>query len=228
MEENKEVTEVKEEPVQNKKNNTPMLIVVVALLLIGAGVALVMTGNNKALFGNETKKEEAKQNTDVPTSQKNPNEILTEEEALRILEADRAANHAEEGWVIGSIKILGKSSKQNANLVQYEEVTGDIIVVKQTVFSYSEEGWTADLPGWLEGERDLTDYDFIIGVIEEPGKDEPVIELPTEEVPTEEVPTEEVPTQEEPQTPIETPKGAEGVEVPAEDNGTVDGQTNNQ
>lgn len=212
MENNENVTTEVKETVQKKKNNTPMLIMLVAVLLIGAGIALVMTGNNNALFGKGKDSGEGTEND--PTRTNIPTE-LTVEKATQLIKAEQEKDPSDI-WTLGEVKIVAKGDNQTY-LITYEKTIEEGTDVLQTIVTNSAGEWVIEMPGWFEGEKDLESYNFVYeNETVEPPVEEPV-ETPTDE--PVETPVEEpveTPVEEPAEEPVETP-AEEPVETPAEE-----------
>ena len=201
-----------------KKNNKPLLVIALAFILIIAGIALEVSGNN-ILFGskkgNNANNANNEENTEIPDpnggngGEEDPKRgtivtTITEEEVRQLIDAKKASEFGEETWSVGVVTILAHDEKYEKYLVSYEEIQEDAtIVIKQTIVNVINDDMTIELPGWEDGSRDLTVYGFIYG------EDEPVeIDEPTEPV----APTE--PT--EPTEPVEQDGGIE-ISVPIDD-----------
>lgn len=155
MEEKVPNEELKETP---KKKNNSMYLFVAALLFILVGVGLIATGNNKSFLSDE-KKESEKDEDDVNKGNK-PVE-LTEEDIEKILKDQKEKDFSTETWSVGVTNIVAKGDN-NSYLVLFEEISDDgIVTVKQTVITMENGEAKAELPGWLEGEKDLTSYNFV-------------------------------------------------------------------
>lgn len=156
MEEKVPNEEVKETP--KKKNNNAMYLLVAAVLFILVGVGLIATGNNKSFLSDD--KEEKENNEDDVNKVNKPVE-LTEEDVEKILKDQKENEFSTETWSIGVTNIVAKGDN-NSYLVLYEEVSEDgTVTVKQTVIAVENGEGKAELPGWLEGEKDLSSYNFV-------------------------------------------------------------------
>ena len=184
-----------EEEKAVKKNNKPMLVMAVAVLFILAGVALIVTGNNKSFLAKEeAKPKEDNNNSENQEIVEEPPRViipegLTNDEVANLISEKKQAEFSEETWTLGSVSIIGHDEKNEKYLVTYEEIQEDgSVVAKLTIVSVLNDVKSVELPGWIEGERDLTVYNFIY----ENGSTEPVEPVepvePTEPV----VPTEPV------------------------------------
>lgn len=153
-----------------KKSNAPMLIMLAAVLLIVAGVVLIVTGNNKSFWEKEEpkegNKEENKQNpnhniNEIPSKKIKPG-IVTEEELVQLITETKKRDFPGETWEVGEVKLLAHDEEDEKVLISYTEVHEDLtIVTKQTIVTILNEEKMVELPGWAEGERDLTVYNFI-------------------------------------------------------------------
>ena len=167
------------EEQKTKKNKTPMIVMAIAVVLILAGVVLLVTGNNKSFLGSDDKKEnkntEEQEKPVEPTEpEDDPNRglvpvVLSEEEVIQLILNKKQSEFSDETWSLGAVTIIGHDEKNEKFLVSYEEIGEDgTVVVKQTIVSVLNEEKNVELPGWIEGERDLTVYNFIIGEVVEP------------------------------------------------------------
>lgn len=171
MEEKVPNEEVKEAP---KKKNNAMYLVAAAVLFILVGVGLIATGNNKSFLNNDEKEKEKQDVVDEPNKGNKPAE-LTDEDVEKILKDQKEKELSTETWNIGMANIVAKGDN-NSYLVLYEEMLEDgTVTVKQTVVVMENGEGKAELPGWVEGEKDLSAYNFV-------NVDEPTtpVEQPTE------------------------------------------------
>ena len=153
-----------------KKNNTPLLIMLAAVLLIVAGVVLIVTGNNKSFMEKKETKEPNKEEQ-KPTDEDNEDEIpdkgltptvVTEDEIINLLVQTKEKDFPGETWRVEGVVLLGHDEENEKILISYNEVQEDsTIVTKQTIVSILNGEKSVELPGWVEGERDLTVYNFI-------------------------------------------------------------------
>ena len=206
-----------EEEKEVKKNNKPIILIAVAALLIIAGVALIATGNNKSFLSKKDEpapeeKDEKPKEDDIDDQNRGVLPInITVEEVTELINNKKNAEYSEESWQVGTINIVAHDENNEKYLVTYEEIQEDgTIVNKQTIVSVLNNEKSVELPGWVEGERDLTVYNFIYESVnndqpvEEPTIEEPTIEEPVVEEPVVEEPVVEEPTIEEPdEEPVE-------------------------
>ena len=158
-----------EEKNNVKKNNTPIFIMIFAALLIIAGVALILTGNNKSFWKNKKtdnankEQQESKGNEeDIPDRGLTPT-VITEKEILQLLIDKKQSEFPEENWGVDYVNIIAHDEEYEKILVSYGEFQEDSsVVVKQTIVSILNGEKDVELPGWIEGERDLTVYNFIM------------------------------------------------------------------
>ena len=204
-----------EEDKKVKKNNKPMILIAAAALLIIAGVALIVTGNNKSFLAKEEPKQEEKDDDtkdDDVIDDQNRGVVpisITVEEITELINNKKLAEYSEETWQVGAINIVAHDENNEKYLVTYEEIQEDgTIVYKQTIVSVLNDEKSVELPGWVEGERDLTVYNFIYETI---NNDQP-IEEPIEEPVEEPV---EQPIEEPVEQPVEEPVD-QPVEEPVE------------
>ena len=210
-----------EEGKEVKKNNKPIILIALAVLFILAGGVLLATGNNKSFLAKddpqpqEDKKEDNTE-IDVNIDDQNRNIIpisLTEEEVRELINTKKEAEYSEEAWTVDSISIVAHDEKYEKFLVTYGEVQEDeTVITKQTIVSVLNNEKNIELPGWIEGERDLTVYNFVYDTT----TDEPVeVEEPTEPTEVEEPieqPTEPVEVEEPAEQPTETVEVTEPTE----------------
>ena len=174
-----------------KKNNNPILIIGLALVLIICGVALIVTGNNKSFLAKD--KEEPAPVEPEPTPEPQPEPIddgqrgmvphaLSDEAALQLMVEKKEADFSDATWSIGVVKVIGHDETDEKFLVEYEEYAEDsTISTKQTIISVVNGEQTVELPGWVEGERDLTVYNFSMYEDEENAVVDPTVpDEPTE------------------------------------------------
>ncbi len=192
-----------------KKNNKATLIIFAAIVFIVAGAVLILTGNNiKLLNGNDKDGTEEK---DKPTDdpKRGTNQELTVEEAKKILDDKKASDFPDSEWTIDEVVSVLRGDN-NTYLVTYKTTTDGNTDELQTIIFIENGVSNVELPGWHEGERDLTSYNFgNAATPDEPG--EPPVEEPTE--PPVEEPAE--PPVEGPTEPAE-PSVNEPVESPVE------------
>ena len=148
-----------------KKSNTSIIIILLAVVMIATGIILIVTGNNKS-FWNEKKDKKTNENKNdeekIPPKGLVPNNV-TEEEIAQLLIETKEAEFPNETWTVDYVKIVGHDEENERLLVSYCEVHEDFsMTVKQTIVSILNGDKRAELPGWLEGERDLTVYNFIV------------------------------------------------------------------
>lgn len=172
-----------------KKNNTPIILIGLAVLLILTGIGLIVTGNNKSFFDNDKGKEK-EQNTEVEPDQPTevdddsqrgiiPN-VITEDEVLQLITITKEMQFPNETWHVQYVNIIGHDEKNEKFLVSYGEVNEEASVVeKQTIVSVLNGSKNVELPGWIEGQRDLTVYNFIMDELVEPSTDQTTPTDPT-------------------------------------------------
>lgn len=209
---------MEEEKVVKKGNNKSLLIIAVAIILIVIGVVLIVTGNNKSFIANDKKEDKQEQeNTDNPT--RHIVKGLTNEEAERIIIEKKDTEYAEELWTIGSAVVVAYNDN-NEYLVKYSEIDSEffareLMTIIQVIDGKSE---VEQLPGWVEGEKDLTSYNFVFyedNTNEEPVVEEPVVEEPQLDVPAIDETNENPPSIETPAMDnqiVETPENVEPTE----------------
>lgn len=226
-----------EEEKKEKKpllGNKSIIIIAIAVLLIGAGAVLILTGNSKNLISTDKDKTENKTQDETSKPEDEPKRAiqkdLTDDAAFDILEKEKEEKLSDEVWSIGAVEVLAHSN--NNYLVQYEQVeTEGFSKQLLTIITIEDgNGIVKQLPGWVEGEVDITSYNFEYyetsteqtnPVTEPDGStmelpeevdnepEEPVenpgeqVEQPTEVEPTETEPTEAEPTDVEPVVPAE-------------------------
>lgn len=150
-----------------KKSSAPIYIIIFAILLIAAGAVLIFTGNNKSFWDKKEPKEEEKDKPDDKTPNKGlvPT-VITDEDALYYIEQHKKAVGKEFAWEAKNAKIIGHDENYEKYLVVFDEVgTDGTVVSKQTIISLLPDEKWVELPGWVEGERDLTVYNFIMNSI---------------------------------------------------------------
>lgn len=152
-----------------KKSKTSIYIIVIAILLIVAGVVLIMTGNNKSFIekkdtkkpAEEEKKEEEPKDEDIPDRILDPY-YIDEEIVLDLIVEKKNNEFPGENWSVQNVNLIGHDEEGEKILVSYDEVHEDSsTVLKQTIVSILNGEKSVELPGWIEGERDLTVYNFI-------------------------------------------------------------------
>ena len=166
---------------------------IAAVVLIAAGAILIVTGNNKNLLGNDTKeapkeeekKEEPKEDEPKEDPKRSTPRELTIDEAYQILQEQYAlGNHAEEGWSIQAVLSI-EAGLNNSFFVAYEEIGSDGLPYEKVTIIFLYDGSSsAELPGWFEGERDVSEYHFgekLNQQQEQPQEEPPVEEELTEE-----------------------------------------------
>lgn len=153
-----------------KKSKTSIYIIVIAILLIAAGVVLIMTGNNKSFIEKkDTKKpsEEEKQEEEQNKEEEIPDRGLDpyyvdEDIILDLIVEKKNSEFTEENWGVQNVTLIAHDEEGAKILVSYEEVHEDAsTILKQTIVSILNGEKSVELPGWIEGERDLTVYNFI-------------------------------------------------------------------
>lgn len=155
-----------------KKKNSSIIIMLLAVLLIAAGVGLIVTGNNKDFWNGKDKEEEqvddqGDEEDDIPDRARVQYGV-SEDEIQELLDETKAKDFPEETWVVGSVEIIGHDENNEKLLVSYGEVHEDLtIIFKQTIVTNINDELSVELPGWIEGERDLTVYNFIMDVEED-------------------------------------------------------------
>lgn len=185
MDENKEVVEEKKEVVEDaqfKLNGISLMLIVFAIFLIGGGIALVITGNNKSLISKEQVNREKYSDVVVEEPKTEEPEIvirnhtpqeLTAAKAIELIENEKKLHG--DTWTISVVNIKGVN-KDNSYLVDIDVVLEDGSVdVLQTIISEVEDNMKVEYPLWHEDERDLSLYGF--NLIEEKKTD---VETPVE------------------------------------------------
>lgn len=158
-----------------KKSKKSLLVIVFAIVLIGVGAALIVTGNNKS-FLKEDKKEsnENKNENKEETPQDDPQRgivpvTLTKEDVINLIFQKKNEELSEETWSVGNVEIIAHDENYEKYLVSYEEINEDGTVrILQTIVTVIADEKYVELPGWEEGQRDLTVYNFIYETIETP------------------------------------------------------------
>ena len=169
----------------SKKNNSSVVIMLLAILMIAAGVGLIVTGNNKSLWDDKEKDNKGEQQEQPDDEDDIPDRArvqygISEEEIEELLIETKANDFPEETWEVSNIMIIGHDENNEKLLISYGEIGDDLtIVYKQTIVSLLNGEASVELPGWNEGERDLTVYNFIMDNDEE--EDEEDIELDEDE-----------------------------------------------
>lgn len=183
-----------EEEKVAKKSKIPMILMVAAVVLILAGVGLIMTGNNKSFIGkdepNEPKESDEQITEQLPDNTENepPRVVvpitITNEEVLQLINERKQLDFPEETWQAQSVVIVGHDSENEKYLVSYDEIDelGNI-TKKQTIVTVFTDSKYVELPGWNEGERDLTVYNFIMD--SEMNTNDSNVTTPVEPSPTE-------------------------------------------
>ena len=147
------------------KRKISIAILFVSVLLIVVGGALILTGNNKSLVNNKDseKKESNEQEQKLEEIFKKKNPLGISEDEIKELILEKKNNeYPDEKWSVGSVEIVGHDIKDERLLVTYYEVHEDeSIIIKQTIVSVINGEKVVELPGWAEGERDLTVYNFV-------------------------------------------------------------------
>ena len=151
-----------EEEKVTKKNNMSLLLMAAAAIFILVGVGLILTGNNKSFMGKDepqAPKEETPDNTETEPPRAVVPTVITVEEISQLIDEKRQLEFADENWVAQSIKIVGHDPESEKFLVSYDEVDelGNL-TKKQTIVTVLADSKYVELPGWNEGERDLTVY----------------------------------------------------------------------
>jgi hypothetical protein len=183
---NRERSITMEEEKTAKKINIPVIVMIAAVVLIAAGAIMMVTGNNKNLLGNDKKEEppkqeEPKQEEPKEEPKRNIPRELTIEEAKNILDEECNNNHSGEGWYVNSV--LSVLTGDNAYLVTYEEVAPDgVVTTKQTIILINDGTTSVELPGWLENERDVSEYHFGEQPVENPEVEQPMTDEQLDEV----------------------------------------------
>ena len=202
---------MEEETKVTKKNNNPLLIIGLAAVLIICGIALIVTGNNKSFLSKDKENDTPAPVDPEPTPEPDPIDdgqrgivphALSDETALQLLVEKKESDFADATWSLGVVKVIGHDEKDEKFLVEYEEYAEDsTISTKQTIISVVNGEQSVELPGWVEGERDITVYNFIMYDEEstDPEPTVPVEQDPT--VPVEQDPT--VPVEQDPTVPVE-------------------------
>ena len=170
MDDNKEVVEEKKEVVEDaqfKLNGTSLMLIVFAIFLIGGGIALVITGNNKSLISKEQVNREKYSDVVVEEPKTEEPEIvirnhtpqeLTAAKAIELIENEKKLHG--DTWTISVANIKGVN-KDNSYLVDIDVVLEDGSVdVLQTIISEVEDNMKVEYPLWHEDERDLSLYGF--------------------------------------------------------------------
>lgn len=194
-----------EEEKAPKKKNKSVLILIAAIIFIAAGAVLILTGNNKNLLGDDKEKETPNTEEDQKDddTKRSAGKELSNEQALTILVEKYNESFSAETWSIQSV-ISVVSGDNNAYLVTYEEVTAEgTTATKQTIITINDGLSTAELPGWLEGERDVSSYNFgnqTAEPTETPSEPEQPVEEPTE-----------------PEQPVENQEAKASAEIPSSD-----------
>ena len=170
MEDKKEVIDDNKELIDNsqfKINSTSLMLIVFALCLIGGGIALSLSGNNKSLInkGQSNKenysnivKDEPKTEDPQIVIRNHVSEELTVAKAIELIENEKKLHG--DTWTISVANIKGVN-KDNSYLVDIDVVLEDGSVdALQTIISELEDGMKVEYPLWHEGEVDLTLYAF--------------------------------------------------------------------
>ena len=223
-----------EEEKKEKKSllgNKSIIIIAIAVVLIVAGTVLILTGNSKNLVSADKKENKTQDETQKPEDdpKRAIQKGLTDDEAFNILVKEKEEKLLDEPWSIGSVDVLAHGDN-NTYLVQYEQVeTEGFSKQLLTIITVEEANSVVkQLPGWVEGEVDITSYNFdyySTEPVQEQATPEPVnpTTTPDEEDTTElpgEVDNEPVnqPAEQpvdQPEEPVEQPTEVEPV-VPAE------------
>lgn len=159
--------------MEDKKSNKSLLVIVIAILLIGVGVVLILTGNNKSFLvddksnsnTNENKENQDGQNNQEPIDESQRNIIpqsISQEEIVSIILQKKNEDFSEETWYIGAVYTVAHDENNEKYLVKYEEVEEDGTIRNLlTIVTVLGNEKYVEMPGWEEGERDLTVYNFI-------------------------------------------------------------------
>jgi hypothetical protein len=181
MEEKKENVE----EIQLKMNSTSIMLVVFALFLIGGGIALIATGNNKSLISKDqvnrekysdvVTNEPKVEDPDIVIRNHTPQE-LTVAKAIELIENEKKLHG--DTWTISVANIKGVN-KDYSYLVEVDVVLEDGTVdALETIISTLDEKMKVEYPLWHEGEVDLSFYAF--NPIETKVDDTTLVETPTD------------------------------------------------
>lgn len=209
-----------------KSSKKPLVVIVLAVFMIGAGVGLILTGNNKSFLGGKEKEDKKDEEVVDEPNKGNVGLGLSNEEAKAILENIKNSTLPEETWTLGEVSVEAKG-KDEAYLILYEQISEDgTSTFLETVIIMQDGVGTAELPGWPEGERDLLEYEFVMDDVQDP------TEEPTDEVVE---PGENTDEQTEPdgnvegeptETPEQTEEPSENVDAPVEEQPNTDETAN--
>ena len=172
-----------EEQKKVKKSSAPIYVMIFAVLLIVAGVVLIVTGNNKSFWEKKEPKKENEQEKQEEKKEETPNRglippVVTEEEVLQLINNTKLVEYPEENYGVDFVTLIAHDEENEKILVSYGEFQADAsVVVKQTIVSILNGEKSVELPGWIEGERDLTVYNFIMYDEDEDEVGEPNIDL---------------------------------------------------
>jgi len=157
-----------EEQKKVKKSSAPIYVMIFAVLLIVAGVVLIVTDNNKSFWEKKEPKKENEQEKQEEENEETPNRglippVVTEEEVLQLINNTKLVEYPEENYGVDFVTLIAHDEENEKILVSYGEFQADAsVVVKQTIVSILNGEKSVELPGWIEGERDLTVYNFIM------------------------------------------------------------------
>ena len=106
-----------EENNEAKKSNKSLLVIAFSVLLIDIGVVLIVTGNNKNLFGKKEDKPKEEEPVENDPKRGTLPVALTDEEALALLVQKKQTDFSDQTWSIQNAKVIAHDEKYEKYLV---------------------------------------------------------------------------------------------------------------
>lgn len=137
---------------KNEKKESPITIIIfIGLLLVAIGIP--------AIFLKDNKKDDKE---DIITLRKILPEELNNNTAKEILQYGHDTMLKKENWEVVNASLYA-TNDLNGFVINYEAKNNTGTWYKQTIITYKNGTWTIDLPGWAEGEKDISSYGTFYG-----------------------------------------------------------------